>query len=263
MQIQLKVQNDLNNVEEWCHENNMFINARKTKYMIIGTRQKILSLEDEIFLEINSEVLQNSMCEKLLGVKIDPNLTWTNQIDQICSKISSCMYLLSKIKKFLDVESRKMFYNGYILPIIDYCCIVWSGCNNEGLHRILKLQKRAARMILDTDPLAPSLPLFKKLGWMTVEDRIRYHKYLLTYKCIKKEAPSYLYKNFRFISESNPYVLRNVAQGNLNVPKSKTELFKNSFNYSGPQLWNNLPTVIRNAPSLNIFKNKIKDFLIN
>ena len=230
------MQNDLYNVEEWCYENNMFINVNKTKFMAIGTRQKLLTLEDEIILEINSEVLTNSNCEKLLGVKIDSNLSWANQIDQICSKISSRLYLLSRIKKFLDVETRKMFYNGYILPIIDYCCIVWSGCNNEGLLRILKLQKRAARITLDADPLAHSLPLFKKLGWMTVENRILYHKYLLAYKCIKKEAPLYLCKNFRPISESNPYVLRNVAQGNLIVPKSKTELFKNSFAYSGPQI---------------------------
>ena len=98
---------------------------------------------------------------------------------------------------------------------------------------------------------------------MTVENRILYHKYLLAYKCIKKEAPLYLCKNFRPISESNPYVLRNVAQGNLIVPKSKTELFKNSFAYSGPQIWNNLSTVLRNAPSLNIFKNKLKEFLLS
>ena len=143
---------------------------------------------------------------------------------------------------------------------------MWSvlyGCNNEGLLRILKLQKRAARIILDADPLAASLPLFQKLGWMTVENRILYHKYLLTYKCIKKEAPLYLCKYFRLISESNPYVLRNVAQGNLIVPKSKTELFKNSFAYSGPHIWNNLSTVLRNTPSLNIFKNKLKEFLLS
>ena len=57
-----------------------------------------------------------------------------------------------------------MFYNGYILPVIDYCCIIWSGCNKEGLTRILRLQKGAARIILDADPFTPSDPLFKHLG---------------------------------------------------------------------------------------------------
>jgi hypothetical protein len=33
--------------------------------------------------------------------------------------------------------------------LIDYCCVVWGNCSNEGLNRILKLQKRTARLILD------------------------------------------------------------------------------------------------------------------
>jgi hypothetical protein len=49
------------------------------------------------------KVEQHSTCEKLLGIKIDSNLNWKNQIDQICSKISSKIYLLSKIKKYLNL----------------------------------------------------------------------------------------------------------------------------------------------------------------
>jgi hypothetical protein len=81
----------------------------------------------------------------------------------------------------------QLFYSGYILPLIDYCCVVWGNCSNEGLVRILKLQKRQARLILDQDPIAPSEPLFKQLGWMSIEQRIKYHKYLLVSKCQKNE----------------------------------------------------------------------------
>ena len=35
----------------------------------------------DIFLTINSEQLQHSSREKLLGIKIDSNLNWKNQID--------------------------------------------------------------------------------------------------------------------------------------------------------------------------------------
>ena len=86
------------------------------------------------------------------------------------------IYLLSKIKKYLNLESRQLFYSGYILPLIDYCCVVWGACSNEELNRILKLQKRTARLILDQDPIAPSEHLFKQLGWMSIEQRIKYHQ---------------------------------------------------------------------------------------
>ena len=70
-----------------------------------------------------------------------------------------------------------------------FCC-VWGNCSNEGLNRILKLQKKTARLILDQNPIAPSEPLFKQLGWMSIEQRIKYHKYLLVSKCLKNEAPT-------------------------------------------------------------------------
>jgi hypothetical protein len=47
-------------------------------------------------------------------------------------------------------------------------------------------------LILDQDPTAPPEPLFKQLGWMSIEQRIKYHKYLLVSKCLKNEAPVYL-----------------------------------------------------------------------
>ena len=70
--------------------------------------------------------------------------------------IANAIDMKLKIKKFLDINARKTYYNGYILPLIDYCCIIWGECKNEGITIILKLQKRAARLILDADPLSPS-----------------------------------------------------------------------------------------------------------
>ena len=247
------------NIQAWEWKD--YINANKTKCLVTGTKQKLSIQTYQPNLIINSKVLQNSSCEKLLGVKIDNTLNWKNQIDQVCANISSRIYLLSKIKKFLDINARKTYYNGYILPLIDYCCIIWGECKNEGKTRILKLQKRAARLILDADPLSPSAPLFKKLGWMTVDNRINYHKYLLLYKCMRMEAPMYLVQKFKLKSDNNPYSLRGVTQGNLIVPKPKAELFKKSFAYSGSVLWNGLPHKMRKAQNTFTFKQSIKKYL--
>ena len=149
------------------------------------------------------------------------------------------------------------------MPLIDYCCVVWGNCSNEGLNCILKLQKRTARLILDQDPIAPSEPLFKQLGWMSIEQRIKYHKYLLVSKCLKNEAPIYLKNKIQYLSDRNPYSLRNVVSEKLQIPKAKTELFKKTFTYSGPKLWNELPFSIWQASSHNAFKTKVKSLILN
>jgi hypothetical protein len=47
----------------------------------------------------------------------------------------------------------------------------------------------------------------------------------------------------------NLYSLRNVVSEKIHIPKAKTELFKKTFTYSGPKLWNELPFSIWQASS--------------
>ena len=51
------------------------------------------------------------------------------------------------IKHFLPKWSKMMFYNAYIMPHFDYCVTVWGDCSD--LNKLTKLQKQAARIILD------------------------------------------------------------------------------------------------------------------
>jgi hypothetical protein len=60
---------------------------------------------------------------------------------------------------YINYESKQLFYSGYILPLIDYYCVVWGNCSNEALNRILKLPKRTARLILYQVPITPFGPL--------------------------------------------------------------------------------------------------------
>ena len=46
--------------------------------------------------------------------------------------------------------------------------------SNANSERINKLQKRAARTILEADSMEPSSEMFQKLGWMSVSSRLKY-----------------------------------------------------------------------------------------
>jgi hypothetical protein len=49
-----------------------------------------------------------------------------------------------------------------------------------------------------------------------------------------------------------------IVSEKLQIPKAKTELFKKTFTYSGPKLWNELPFSIRQASSHNALKTKLE-----
>ena len=97
----------------------------------------------------------------------------------------------SKIRAFLPLKQRLLFYNGIIRPVMSYADIIWSSCDKDLLYRVLKLQKRAARIILYADRLAPSVTLFNKLGWIPFYEQCKINKCAIFYKRINGSLLSY------------------------------------------------------------------------
>ena len=127
-------------------------------------------------INVNGNDLECVDNEKLLGVYIDPSLSFNKQVDHVCRSITSKLALLRRIKVYLPLSYRKLYYNAYILPCIDYCLTIWGNSSKNNLERIHKLQKYAARIILDVPIDSPSLPLFNELGWLNVFERMEFNK---------------------------------------------------------------------------------------
>ena len=66
-------------------------------------------------------------------------------------KRSKRIRLLKHISPFIKQRQRETYYNGVIKPILLYGSMIWYSCNIEPLQSILKLQKRAERIILDAE----------------------------------------------------------------------------------------------------------------
>ena len=248
---------DLDNFSDWCDDNDMKKNTSKSKAMFLAskyTAKKIM--EEPPYLAIKGEQIQISESEKLLGVHINNSLTWTSHIEATLKKCNSLLFLLNRIKQYLSVPTRKLFYNAYILPHLDYCCSIWSNANSELINSVVKFQKRAARSILDKPLETPSIELFTELKWMMFPERVVYQKAILMYKVMHNLTPPYLTNIFKFSSEVHDRSLRSTSENLLYVPKPNIELYRNSLAYSGSKIWNSIPEHIRNATSLQQFRHK-------
>ena len=69
-----------------------------------------------------------------------------------------------------------LFYNAIIRPVMSYADVIWPSCDKGSLYRVLKLQRRAARIILYADRLAHFVTLFYKLGWISFSEQCIIHK---------------------------------------------------------------------------------------
>ena len=79
-----------------------------------------------------------------------------------------------------------------IRPFMSYASVIWTSCDKEQLYRVLKLQKRVARVILYADRQASSVALFNKLSWIPFYEQPMTDKCSISYKRINGTLPSYL-----------------------------------------------------------------------
>ena len=160
-EIENNLREDMEYIGTWCTENRMVINENKTKCMLIGSRQRLARLPDPTLnIQINGQFIDNINDDKLHGMRVDNTLQFNKHVDDVCKAVWNKLNLLRKIKKYLGHHHRVLYYNAYILPSIDYsnCLTIYGNASKSHLDRIFKLQKCAARIILDAPPDAPSKP---------------------------------------------------------------------------------------------------------
>lgn len=136
--IETKLKSDFHAANTWCLQNKMQINYDKTTCMTTGTRKKVGN-SNKLILQLNDTCIANVKKQKLLGIYIDENLTWTAHIDYLCTVISSKISLLWQLSAYVPVDIQKLFYQGYILPLLDYGSITWGSTSSTNIDRLLKL----------------------------------------------------------------------------------------------------------------------------
>ena len=111
------------------------------------------------------------------------------------------------------------FYQGYILPFIDYGSVAWGATSSSNIERLAKLQKPAARIILHAAFNTPSAFMFKELGWLSVADRLKFNKAVLIYRAVNNKTPEYISKLLKPMSEVHTLNLGSSENGYILVRK--------------------------------------------
>ena len=245
----------LTELSKWCRQNGMAINFDKTKVMLITTGKKRDMLNiSTLNVYADNHLLTTVSADKILGVQVDNNLLWSNHVNHVTKKISKNIWLLSQISKYLPTEMRVIYYKSYIQPHIDYCNVVWASCSKTSLSKIERLQKRACKIILDYS-YNDVIQAMADLNIMTVHERIFFRKAKLMYKVSNKNVPVYmqsLFQHRNHVDETLP-ILRSTTSRNFLLPKPRTEYYRNSLSFTGPVIWNCLPTNVKTASSVESF----------
>ena len=104
--------------------------------------------------------------------------------------------VLKKIKRNLPLAEHKLFFNALIKPILLYGSCAWTTATEENVKRVFKLQKWAARVILDPNIRDRSKDRFRQLDWLPFKDEVNLQQCSLIFRCIRNEddCPDYITK---------------------------------------------------------------------
>ena len=255
--IENRLNEDINILCKWLENNLMKANVSKTKFMLLGTPVKTSQARD-ISVSMNNSEIEHVSCYNYLGVQINANLKWNEQINSICRKVCKSIAVMRRIKPFVPRNSLITIYNTMILPHIDYAIIVWCNCGDTHLNKLQKLQNMAMRIILNAPFRTHINDMLQTLGFMNVRDRITYSTGCMMYKVHNEMTPSYLYENFKLVNEVHNVNTRGSVNGQYYISKCNTNYGQSTFYYKGSVLWNFISKDIRQANSLVQFKLKLK-----
>lgn len=134
----VRLQNDLNFMENWCQMNQLTLNTDKCHHIQFTNRLSPL----QAVYHINNTALTKVSQMNDLGVVYDSKLRFDGHITNITNKAFKMLgFILRFSKDFRNVDCIKMLYNTLVRPHLEYCTTAWSPFYIGSMHKIERIQR--------------------------------------------------------------------------------------------------------------------------
>ncbi len=214
-------------------------------------------------------MLEPSDSVRNLGVMFDSNLTMNQHVSSVIKSCFCHIKDLRRLRRHLTSSIAITLANALVGSKLDYCNSLFFSLTDRQFRRLQSVQNTLCRIVTRTSRYSSITGPLMSLHWLPVRFRVQFQVNLLTYKALNTQSPVYLhsylhrYKCAYSTRLSNPNnITLDVPYYNYKVHKSYVQL-RNSFAYSAPRLWNNLPLAVRSSPSLGVFRGRLKTHLYN
>jgi len=153
-EIDLKVLSlEILNIKSWSNKNNMCLNLNKCNIIYFKKRSPL-------FYELPSKINDISAVDtiKLLGVIMDPTLTFTTHFNQIIKRASQRLHILRVLKPMMGPKLLLSVYCALIRSLFEYASPIFLGISKSISSKLTSLQNRAHRIICGENCTKDCLP---------------------------------------------------------------------------------------------------------
>ena len=250
------LQNSLLSAQNWMYSNKLKLNPDKTEFMLIGSKRHRQKFDSKFPLNLIGSKLSPTPTARNLGVIFDQDFNFQNHINGVVKNCFYHMRDLRRIRKHLDIDTATALANALVSSRIDYCNSLLYSLPNIHVQKLQQVQNALARVVTNSSCYTSASQLLEQLHWLPVRSRINFKVGLIVYKALHFEQPTSL-KNLISVF-SSPFNLRSTSSLKLNHGPNFKSFGSRAFSSFAPKVWNKLPALVRQAPSISIFRKKLK-----
>ena len=138
---------ELTKVSDWLMVNRLKLNLNKTRSMILHQSKNNFWKNIDLNVKIGKTDIKKTNNYKYLGINIDKNLNWSEQIETIKTKLQKTLGVLYKTRHFLNEKALYLLFNSLLMSNIRYGLLCWGRANKKCINDINVLINRAIRCI--------------------------------------------------------------------------------------------------------------------
>lgn len=234
---------ELSHISTWFARNKLALNIAKTKYVIFHSRRKNLDYS-HLHLEIDNSPIERVSTFKYLGVQIDENMNWKDEINYISKKLAFACFTLIKARCHFPYNVLRSLYFSIFHSQISYCSEIWGFTYPTYIEPIVRLQKRALRII--TSSSTTSSDLFSSTRILPFTSQRNYKTAVLINSIINTNFPLHV-STFSAPTRNT----RHAGNGNFNLPNCRNVYGERLIQFTGAKIWNTIPIEVKLARKFN------------
>ena len=206
-------------------------------------------------------MLKRVFSVKYLGVMLDHNVTWNDQIEYLSSKLARSAGIFSKLRYYLDNSTLLQMYHALFNSHLQYAILCWGSTFATNLNRIQILQNRAIRNMMKAPRYFRLDNYFLNLRILKVHDLYKLEIAKFMHSHYNRTLPDCFSSIFHESGENHTYNLRSSDNIVYDTLRCRTARGQRSIRFYGPKVWNDIPLSTKTASKI-VFKKQYKTSIL-
>ena len=202
---QRKIEECVSDIRQWLDYNHLLLNEAKTEAIVFRSAA-VHSPSPLSTIYVCGSSISLTPTVRDGGVLLDSSLDMSAQVSNVCRGAYLNLFRIVKIRTSLTTAACKTLIHSLVTSRLDYGNAVLYGVSDRLLHRLERVQRSAARVVLrvrrgDRRSMTAAL---QQLHWLPVKYRIEYKLLVIVLRALHDQTSACI------ASLITPYVPRRV-----------------------------------------------------